>query len=130
MKPKLNGFSLIAAFALVVLTAGCANTGQTESLLSSAGFTTVTASTPQQQQHLKTLKPYQVTVVHRNGQTYYVYADPGHNQIYVGTQFQYYRYRDMRLAKNLAQENLQTTEVNADLDMGWNVWGPWYFQNH
>jgi hypothetical protein len=130
MKHKFTGFCLMGAFVLAVLVVGCAQTEQTEKLLSSAGFTTVIASTPQQQQHLKTLKPYHVTVVHRNGQTYYVYADPAHNQIYVGTQFQYYRYRDMRLVKNLAQENLQTTEVNADLDMGWDVWGPWYFQNH
>jgi hypothetical protein len=130
MKRKFTGFCLIGAFALAVLALGCAHTAQTENLLSAAGFTNVTATTPQQQQHLKTLQPYKVTVVHRNGNTYYVYPDPAHNQIYVGTQFQYYRYRDLRLEKNLAQENLQTAEVNADLDTGWGVWGPWYFQNH
>jgi len=54
---------------------------------------------PQQQHHLKTLPPNKVTVVRRNGKTYYVYEDPAHNQIYVGSQFQYYRYRDLRLEK-------------------------------
>jgi hypothetical protein len=130
MKHIFTGFGLIGAFALVFLAVGCAHTGQTESLLSAAGFRTIIAATPQQQQHLKTLPPYKVTAVRRNGKNYYVYADPAHNQIYVGTQFQYYRYRDLRLVKNLAQENLQTSELNAETAMGWDVWGPWYFENH
>jgi hypothetical protein len=36
----------------------------------------------------------------------------------------------MRLEKNLAQENVQSTELSTDEEMGWNSWGPWYFQNH
>ena len=130
MKRIFTGISLIGAFALFVLAVGCAHTEQTENLLSSAGFRTIVAATPQQQQHLKTLPPYKVTVAHRNGKIYYVYADPAHNQIFVGTQFEYYRYRDMRLEKNLAQENVQSTELSTDEEMGWNAWGPWYFQNH
>ena len=130
MKQIFTGLNLTGAFAAVVLVVGCAHTQQTENLLSSAGFTAIVAATPQQQQHLKTLPPYRVTPTRRNGKTYYVYADPAHNQIYVGTQFQYYRYRDMRLVKNLAQENVQGTELSAETDMGWNVWGPWYFQDH
>ena len=130
MKSKFTGFGLASVFALVVLLLGCAHTGQTENLLSSAGFTTVSATTPQRQQHLKALPPYRVTKVRRDGKIYYVYADPAHNQIYVGTQFQYYRYRDMRLEKNLAQENVQDADLTDDMENGWDVWGPWYFQNH
>jgi hypothetical protein len=121
---------MIGAFALVLLAMGCAQTGQTENLLSAAGFRIIIAATPQQQHHLQTLPPYKVTMAQRHGKTYYVYADPVHHQIYVGTQFQYYRYRDLRLAKNLAQENLQTSELNAETAMDWDVWGPWYFENH
>lgn len=62
----------------------------------------------------------------RNAKTYYVYADPAHNQIYVGGQFQYDQYRDLRLAKNLAQEDLQDARLNAEPAMGWEVWGPFY----
>jgi len=130
MKHIFTGFKLIGTFALIVLALGCAQTGQTENLLSAAGFRTIIAATPQQQHHLKTLPPYKVTVVRRSGKTYYVYADPGNNQIYVGTQFQYYRYRDLRLEKNLAQEDLQTSELNAEAARGWDAWGPWYFENH
>ena len=55
---------------------------------------------------------------------YYVYADPAHNQIYVGNQFQYDQYRDLRLAKNLAEEDLQDARLNAETGMGWEAWGP------
>ena len=67
--------------------AGCAHTQQTENLLSPAGFRTVIATTPQQRQHLKTIPPYKVIRVYRNGKTHYVYADPAHNLIYVGRRY-------------------------------------------
>jgi hypothetical protein len=130
MKDLFTRFRLIGVFALVVLAAGCAQTGQTENQLSSAGFTTIVAATAQQQQHLKTLPPYKVTVSHRNGKIYYVYADPAHNQIYVGTQFQYDRYRDIRLVNNLTQQNAQAVDLSTDEDLGWDQWGPWAFQDH
>jgi hypothetical protein len=130
MKQIFTRLSLIGAFALILLAVGCAQMEQTENLLSAAGFRVVVAATPQQQHHLKTLTPYKVTAVRRNGKPYYVYADPSQNLIYVGSQFQYYRYRDLRLEKNLAQEDVQTSELNADQAQDWDVWGPWSFQNH
>ena len=33
------------------------------------------------------------------------------------------RYRDLCLVKNLAQENLQTSELNVGTAMGWDGWG-------
>ena len=123
MKQILSDFSLASAFAFIALVVGCAHTQQTENLLSAAGFRTVIATTPQQQQHLKTLPPYKVMRVQRNGKTHYVYADPAHNLIYVGGLFQYDQYRDLRLAKNMAAEDLQDARLNADDEMGWQVWG-------
>src|SRR5438132_6857808 len=105
--------SFAAALAILALTLGCASTHETENLLSAAGFKIVVASTPQQQQHLKALPPHKMRIVHRKGKTYYVYADQAHNLIYVGNQFQYDRYRDLRLAKNVAEEDLQDAELNA-----------------
>ena len=130
MKHQFTGYRITGVFALVVLIMGCAHTGQTENLLSSAGFTAISATTPQQQQHLKTLPPDRVTKTRRDGKIYYVYADPAHNQIYVGTQFQYYKYRDLRLVNNLSRENVQSADLTDDMEIGWDVWGPWYFQNH
>ena len=127
MKHIFTGFNLIASIALLALTVGCANTQHTENLLSAAGFRTVIANTPQRQEHLKTLPPARVTLVQRNGKNYYVYADPTHYQIYVGTPSQYQRYQQLRLANNLAQDQLATAEMNQQTAMGWEMWGPWGF---
>jgi hypothetical protein len=124
VKQILSGSNLVCAFALIALVVGCAHTQQTENLLSAAGFRTVIATTPQQQQHLKTLPPYKVMRVQRNGQMHYVYADPAHNLIYVGGLFQYDQYRDLRLAKNVAAEDLQDAKLNAEDEMGWEAWEP------
>jgi hypothetical protein len=126
VKQTLSAFSLASAFAFIALVAGCAHTQQTENLLSAAGFRTVIATTPQQQQHLKTLPPYKLMRIQRNGKTHYVYADPAHNLIYVGGLFQYDQYRDLRLAKNVTAEDLQDAKLNAEDEMGWQAWGPFY----
>jgi hypothetical protein len=129
--PKVFGYalsplSLIGALAFLALAAGCATTGpgplssaatQEESLLSSAGFKIIVATTPQRQQHLKRLTPYKMTIVHRSGKTYYVYADPAHNEIYVGNQAQNQTYQRFRKANNLAEEK-SYSEAMGD-------WGPW-----
>ena len=71
MKHIFTGFiSLIGAIALLALAVGCANTQQTENLLSAAGFRTIIANTPQRQEHLKTLPSDRVTVAQRHGKTY------------------------------------------------------------
>jgi len=131
MKHIFNGFNLIGAIALLALALGCANTQQTtqqtENLLSAAGFRTIIATTAKQQQHLKTLPPDKVTVAQRNGKIYYVYADPAHNQIYVGTPFQYQSYQQLRLDNNLVQDQLATAEQNNETAWGvdWAVWDSW-----
>jgi hypothetical protein len=57
-----------------------------------------------------------VTLVQRKGKNYYVYADPAHYQIFVGTPSQYQSYQQLRLANNLAQDQLETAQLNS--------WGP------
>jgi hypothetical protein len=119
-------FSFAAVLAILALALGCASTHETEDLLSAAGFKIVLANTPQQHQHLKTLPPHKMRVIHRKGKTYYVYTDPAHNLIYVGNQLQYDQYRDLRLAKNVAEEDLQDAKLNAQDTAAWEVWGPFY----
>jgi hypothetical protein len=116
MKCISIGFNFIGAIALLVLTVGCANTQHTENLLSAAGFRTVLANTQQRQEQLKALPPDRVTSVQRNGKNYYVYADSGDNQVFVGTPFEYQKYQQLRLASNLAQDQLETAQLNS--------WGP------
>jgi hypothetical protein len=126
MKHLFTGFRHIGALVVLALALGCAaNTQSTENLLSAAGFRTIVANTPQRQQHLKTLPPNKVVLVQRNGKNYYVYADPGNNQIYVGNPSQYQQYQQLRLARNLVQDQLATAELNQQVAMGWGYWGPW-----
>jgi hypothetical protein len=126
MKHLFTGFSRLGTLAVLALAVGCAaNTQSTENLLSAAGFRTIVANTPQRQQHLKTLPPNKVVLVQRNGKNYYVYADPANNQIYVGNPSQYQQYQQLRLARNLVQDQLATAELNQQAAMGWGYWGPW-----
>jgi hypothetical protein len=129
MKHLFNDFLRIGAFAALALAVGCANTQPTENLLSAEGFRTIVANTPQRQQHLKTLPPNKVVLVQRNGKNYYVYADPAHYQIYVGNPSQYQQYQQLRLARNLVQDQLATAELNQQATMDWGmVWGPEFLE--
>ena len=126
MQHLSTAFHRIGVLAVLAFAVGCAaNTQSTENLLSAAGFRTIVANTPQRQQHLKTLPPNKVILVQRNGKNYYVYADPAHYQIYVGNPAQYQQYQQLRLARNLAQDQLATAELNQQATMDWGmVWGP------
>jgi hypothetical protein len=116
MKHIFIRFNLIGAIAILALTVGCANTQHTENLLSAAGFRIVIANTAQRQEQLKALTPNKVTLVQRKGKNYYVYADPANNQAFVGTPVEYQKYQQLRLANNLAQDQLETARLNS--------WGP------
>jgi hypothetical protein len=116
MKRRLNSMKFLAALALLAFAAGCATTQQTENLLSAAGFKTVTASTPEQQQRLKTLEPGKITPVKRRGKTDFVFPDPAHNQLYVGGQAEHQKYQQLRLQKKLSNENLIAAEVSEHED--------------
>ena len=116
MKHRFTGVHFIGAIAFLAMAVGCANPQHTENLLSAAGFRTVIANTPPRQEQLKALPPNKVTLVQRHGKIYYVYADPANNQIFVGTPSQYQKYQQLRLANNLAQDELQTAQLNS--------WGP------
>jgi hypothetical protein len=115
MKHIFTGLNL-GAIALLAMALGCANTQQTENLLSGAGFRMVLANTPQRQEQLKALPPDRVTLVQRHGKNYYVYANPANYQVFIGTPSEYQKYQQLRLASNLAQDQLETAQLNS--------WGP------
>jgi hypothetical protein len=126
MKRILGGLPLAIILFIATLLPGCAghNPQSTEDLLSAAGFNVKIASTPKQLNHLATLPPYKMIKIKRNGVNRYVYADPSRKLIFVGDLFSYHRYKDMRLEKNVTEEDLQDAKFNAEDASGWNVWGP------
>ena len=128
MQVIFTRISRMGVMALLALAVGCTTPGagpvssaaaQTESLLTSAGFRTRTPSTPRQQQHFRTLTPDKMMTVHRNGNTYYVYADPVQNRLYIGNQAQFQMYQQLRKARHLALEQ-EYSEAMGD----WGAWEP------
>src|SRR5690349_6423044 len=111
-------------FAIVVaLMAGCSHTpAPADSLLAAAGFNVVIATTPEQIKHVATLPPYKMIRVLRDGKESYVYADPARKMLLVGGLFEYDRYRDLCLARNVAAEDLQDAKFNAERAAEWDVW--------
>ena len=129
MKQKRVSVMMIGATVLLALMAGCAttttSTQDTASMLVAAGFKTITPKTTAQHQKLQQLQTGQTAMIHKNGGTYYIVADPPRNVVYVGGPTEYQAYQQLRAQKQLAQENLQTAEMYQDASMQWSTWGGW-----
>jgi hypothetical protein len=126
MKNILASFQLITAVALLALAAGCASTKHTEQMLSAAGFKAIVPKTPQQEQQIKTLPADKLTVAKRNGKTYYVFPDPAHNQLYVGSPEQYQTYQQILSDNQIAGQNRVDADMaGADGNDDENRWAVW-----
>jgi hypothetical protein len=123
MRKDQTWLCAVSVAALLILGAGCSTTKQTENLLSAAGFKMMPAATVEQKAHLNTIPPNKVTMVVREGTTYFVYPDAKQQVIYVGQQPQYNEYQRLRLQKQLAQEQVNAAELNSQ--PAWGVWGGW-----
>jgi hypothetical protein len=113
----------LGLLALAVAAMGCSTTKQTENMLSAAGFKVMPATTPEQKAHLATLPANKVTMVMREGKTYFVFPDAKQQVLYVGQQPQYNEYQRLRLQKQMAEEQAQAAELNSE--SAWGVWGGW-----
>ncbi len=119
---------IVMAAAAAFAVAGCAGTEvqDKESMLSAANFTMKKATTPAQLANLKAMTQNQIVVHVKNGKNVYVYADAAQCQcVYVGNEAAYQNYQQMRIAKNIADEQLMAAQMNQDAMMDWGAWGPW-----
>jgi len=122
MKPILTLLTSLSCIALLALAAGCVSarqTKQTEQLLYDANFKTVAATTARQEQQLKALPRDKVTMVQRNGKTYYVFPDVAHNRIYVGSQKQYQSYQQIRADYQLSGGPLGAAKIDQTEISSW-----------
>lgn len=119
----MNRLSVLAGVALLGLAIGCASTKHTENLLAAAGFKATPATTPEQEAHLKALPKGKVTMVIRNGKTYYAFPDLKQNVLYIGQEPQYQQYQKLRIQEQLAEDQVNAAEMNSEAS--WNMWGPW-----
>jgi len=111
---------------LVLTAAGCAglqahDTPATERLLAEAGFEIKPADTPEKLAHLQTLTTGKILRHERNGEPYFVFADPtGCRCLYAGGQPQYEKYRALVRQRTAADEAAVVTQDASDF----RLWGP------
>ena len=120
MKQILAPFRILSTIALLALAVGCANTRSKEDSLVAAGFRVSVPKTAAQQQKLKSLPPDKVTVVQKDGKTYYVFPDVARNLAYVGGPKEYETYHQIRSQKKKFEE-IQWKENAEQID--WGGWG-------
>jgi hypothetical protein len=124
MKYLVNPMKYIAAIALIVLAAACANsTLNNDNLAIAAGFKVITPVKPAQQAILAKLPKDKVSPVTYQGATYYVLPDSMNNLAYVGDATQYQAYQQLRIQKQLSNNNLEAAQMNQMDSMDWGGWG-------
>jgi hypothetical protein len=127
LKHIFTAFNLIGAIALFALAVGCTETQREtqhrEKLLIAAGFKVIVPRTVAQQQKLKALPSDRVTLVRKDGKTYYVFPDAANNQAYVGGATQYQAYRQIRTDIQFRNESLEAAGFGEETD--WGTWGGW-----
>jgi len=126
---KTNSNLIIAfvATAIALFVAGCAGMGSanTTSLLSAAGFRTLTPQTPKQQQLYAALPPYKVEHATVKGRSFYVYKDEKAGVAYVGHGPEYQRYQQLCIQQQIAQDYYMAAQMNTVYARGWyGAWGP------
>jgi hypothetical protein len=127
MKHLFTRFNLIGVIALLTLAVSCTmterETQNKEKLLNAAGFKVIVPRTVAQQQTLKALPSDRLTLVQKDGKTYYVFPDAANNQAYVGGPTQYQAYTQIRTAIQFRNESLQAAGFGEESD--WGTWGGW-----
>jgi len=128
MRSRTGGIVWLAAGALAL--GACATTSERareiDGMLAAAGFQVRPVATTAQQQQLAQMKPLTMMQITRNGEPYWVVADPVECKcLYVGNEEAYQRYERLKLQKQYQDEALMTAEMNEDAAMDWGMWGPW-----
>jgi hypothetical protein len=130
MDPKKHLLSIavvVAAAAAVSFFASCAEmaTNNTKSLLSSAGFHTLTPQTPLQKEIYAALPAYKVSRATAKGKTFYVFKDEKAGLAYVGREQEYQNYRNLCIQQQIAQDYYMATSMNTYYAGRWyGAYGP------
>jgi len=137
LRKSISAFLLaLVSLALVAGSTGCATSKdeqaaqqrEKEQWLVSAGFKVIAATTPEQQQMLRTLPADRVSAVRRKGQLYFVYPVPAQNVLYLGKNSQYLDYRFLaQQPREQALVKQEVESINRSLaSPGWEApWGDW-----
>ena len=128
---KLRKFisSLIIVFAAVATAlffASCAEmeATNTKSLLSAAGFHTVTPITKLQKEVYAEMTPYHVQRITVKGKTIYAFKDEKAGIAYVGHEAEYQRYKNLCIQQRVAQDYYMAASMDPYYGHRWyGAWG-------
>ena len=126
MKFILDSLKMFAAVALLALAAGCASDAiNKENLAIAAGFKMINPVKPGQQAIIAKLPKDKVSLITYNNMNYYVLPDAMNNVAYVGGLQEYRAYQQLRIAKQLSNQNLEAAQMNQMDEADWGGWGGW-----
>lgn len=117
--------------AALVATAGCAamqrqGAMQQERLLAASGFQMKFANTPSLASQASEMPQRRVVPVPSDDGVRYVWADAKYCQcIYVGTERAYDHYQRLVVKEDIAAENAEAADEEAEAQLDWGAWGPW-----
>lgn len=117
----------LLAITATLFMSGCASEKEhnTESLLSAAGFRTLTPTTAQQRAIYDSMPANKVQRFEQNGRVMYAYADKKSGVVYLGSENEYQRYKQLGLQQSLSNEQMEAAEMNQNAAMSWGAWGPY-----
>ena len=126
MKQIPTAIRFLAVVALGVFAAGCSsNLRDKENLAAAAGFQVITPSSPDQEAILKSLPQGRVSPATYEGKEYFVLPDAANNRAWVGGPKQYQAFQQLRLARQISNNNLQAAQMNQLASVNWGSWGGW-----
>ena len=117
---------LIAAAGLLSFLSSCAEleSNNTKSLLSAAGFHTVTPTTALQKEVYAQMQPHHVQRITMKGKTIYAYKDEKAGIAYVGHEAEYQRYKNLCIQQRIAQDYYEYASMNSYYSHRWyGAWG-------
>ena len=117
---------LSAAVATILFFVGCAEmeATNTKSLLSSAGFHTVTPTTPLQKEVYAKMDANHVQRISMKGKTIYAFKDEKAGIAYVGHEAEYQRYVNLCIQQRVAQDYYMAYSMDPYYSHRWyGAWG-------
>ena len=117
---------LMAAAGALSLLSSCAEvaSANTKSLLSAAGFHTVTPTTPVQKEVYAQMQSYHVQRINMKGKTLYAFKDESAGIAYVGHEAEYQRYKELCVQQRIAQDYYMAASMDAYYSNRWyGAWG-------
>ena len=113
---------LFAAVATVLFFASCAEmeATNTKSLLSAAGFHSMSPTTDLQKQVYAEMPANRVQRISKGNKTIYAFKDEKAGLVYVGHEAEYQRYKNLCIQQRIAQDYYMASS------MSYGYYGRWY----